>query len=90
MDRAAARSADADAASYRKHVEPPEVARDYEPIHPRHELAGVFKRCSAPVVVVLGAVAKYGFAFAKFASIFVAIGGYALIWGWQFGVGLVR
>jgi Zn-dependent protease len=38
---------------------------------------------------VVGLVIKFGFAFAKFASIFVAVGGYALIWGWRFAIGLV-
>ena len=33
-------------------------------------------------------IAKLGF-LAKFSLVFVAIGGYALIWGWTFGVGIV-
>ncbi len=69
-------------------MEPPEVARDYEPIHPGTNWRELFKRLLGPVVVGLGAIAKYGFAFAKFASIFVAVGGYALLWGWQFGIGV--
>jgi hypothetical protein len=40
-------------------------------------------------VVLLGLIVKFGFAFAKFASIFVAVGGYALLWGWKFAVGFV-
>jgi Zn-dependent protease len=75
--------------SYRKSVEPPEVARDYKPIHPGTDWRDVLRRLFAPILVVLGAVAKYGFAFAKFGSIFIALGGYALLWGWQFGVGIV-
>jgi Zn-dependent protease len=74
--------------SYRNPVEPPEVARDYEPIHPGTNWRDLFRRLLGPVVVAIGAIAKYGFAFAKFASIFVAVGGYALLWGWQFGVGV--
>jgi Zn-dependent protease len=69
-------------------VEPPEVARDYEPIHPGTNWREAGKRLLGPIAVGLGAIVKYGFAFAKFASIFVAIGGYALLWGWQFGVGV--
>ena len=46
-------------------------------------------RIWAPIAVLIGLVAKFGFAFAKFASIFVAVGGYALIWGWKFAVGFV-
>jgi membrane-associated protease RseP (regulator of RpoE activity) len=70
-------------------VEPPEVTRDYEPIQPGTNWREVSKRLLGPVIVGLGAAAKYGFAFAKFASIFIAFGGYALLWGWQFGLGLV-
>jgi Zn-dependent protease len=39
-------------------------------------------------VIALGVIAKLGF-LAKFSLVFVAIGGYALIWGWTFGVGIV-
>jgi Zn-dependent protease len=70
-------------------VEPPEVARDYEPIHPGTNWRDLGKRLLAPVAIAIGTVAKYGFAIAKFGTIFVAIGGYALIWGWRFAIGLV-
>jgi len=78
-------------ASYRKSVEPqpPEAYRQYDPIHRGTDWREFFKRLLGPVVVALGAIAKYGFAFAKFASIFVAIGGYALIWGWRIAIGFV-
>ncbi len=88
MDRARV-VADGLARSYRKSVEPPEVSRDYEPIQPGTNWREGFKRVLGPVVLVIGAIAKWGFAFAKFGSIFIAFGGYALLWGWQFGVGLV-
>jgi len=74
--------------SYRNPVEPPEVARDYEPIHPGTNWRELGKRIAAGIAVVLGAIVKYGFAIAKFGSIFIAIGGYALLWGWKFGVGV--
>jgi Zn-dependent protease len=70
-------------------VEPPEVARDYEPIHPGTNWRELGKRLVAPIAVAIGAIAKYGFAFAKFGSIFVAVGGYALIWGWRIAIGFV-
>jgi len=70
-------------------VEPPEAARDYEPIHPGTNWRNFAKRLLAPVAVAIGTAAKYGFAFAKFGTIFIAIGGYALIWGWRFAIGLV-
>jgi Zn-dependent protease len=70
-------------------MEPPEVTREYEPIHPGPNWRATAKRLVGPIAVGVGAMAKYGFAFAKFATIFVAVGGYALIWGWQFATGLV-
>ena len=80
---------DEQAPSYRTNVEPPEVTRDYEPIHPGTDWRAVLRRIFAPLIVAIGAIAKYGFAFAKFGSIFIALGGYALLWGWQFGAGIV-
>ncbi len=46
-------------------------------------------RLLAPLVVVLGALVKFGAFFLKFFGIFLAIGGYTLIWGWRFAVGIV-
>ncbi len=69
---------------------PPEVPqRDYRPIHPEPAWRSLLRKLWAPIAVVLGLIVKFGFAFAKFASIFVAVGGYALLWGWRFGVGIV-
>jgi Zn-dependent protease len=70
-------------------VEPPEVAREYEPIQPGTNWRELVRRLLAPIAIGLGAAAKYGFAIAKFGTIFVAIGGYALLWGWRFAIGLV-
>jgi Zn-dependent protease len=41
--------------------------------------------------VVAGAIAlaKWSFLLVKAGSIFIAVGAYALIWGWKFGVGIV-
>jgi membrane-associated protease RseP (regulator of RpoE activity) len=63
--------------------------RDYRPIQPEPGWRSLARKIWAPIAVLIGLVVKFGFAFAKFASIFVAVGGYALIWGWQFGVGFV-
>jgi Zn-dependent protease len=63
--------------------------RDYHPIHPEPGWRSLARKIWAPIAVLIGLVVKFGFAFAKFASIFIAVGGYALIWGWQFGVGFV-
>ena len=46
-------------------------------------------RLLAPLVVLLGVVLKFGAFVLKFFGIFLAVGGYALIWGWKFGVGVV-
>ena len=68
----------------------PEIPeREYRPIHPEPGWRSLARKIWAPIAVLIGLVLKFGFAFAKFASIFVAVGGYALIWGWQFGVGFV-
>jgi Zn-dependent protease len=63
--------------------------RDYRPIQPEPAWRSLARKIWAPLAVIIGLVVKFGFAFAKFASIFVAVGGYALLWGWQFGVGFV-
>jgi Zn-dependent protease len=63
--------------------------RDYEPIQPRGtDWRGLWRRITAPIVLLLGLLAKLG-SLAKFGAVFVAFGGYALIWGWQFGLGVV-
>ena len=72
-------------------VEPhSEEIRDYEPIQPGgFDWRGLARRIWAPIAAVVGVAVKFGFVFVKFASIFVAVGGYALIWGWRFGIGFV-
>jgi Zn-dependent protease len=63
--------------------------RDYRPIHPEPAWRMLARKIWAPIAVAIGLVVKFGFAFAKFASVFVAVGGYALIWGWKFAIGFV-
>ena len=70
-------------------VQPEIPERDYRPIHPEPAWRSLLRKIWAPIAVVAGLVLKFGFAFAKFASVFVAVGGYALLWGWKFGVGVV-
>ena len=69
-------------------MEPAE--REYDPIQPRGgtDWRGLWRRITAPIVLLLGLLAKLG-SLAKFGAVFVAFGGYALIWGWQFGLGVV-
>ena len=45
-------------------------------------------RILGPLAVAGGILLKVG-GLLKFASIFIAIGGYALIWGWRWAVGFV-
>jgi Zn-dependent protease len=49
---------------------------------------GLLMRLLAPLILVGGLLLKFGGAL-KFLTIFAAVGGYALIWGWAFGVGIV-
>ena len=69
-------------------MEPAE--REYDPIQPRGgtDWRGLWRRITAPIVLLLGLLAKLG-SLAKFGAVFIAFGGYALIWGWQFGLGVV-
>ena len=69
------------------------VARDgergYEPIGPRGpDWRGPLRRVGGGIIVLLGLAAKLG-SLAKFAALFVAFGGYALIWGWRFALGVI-
>lgn len=67
----------------------PLAERDYEPVQPRGtDWRGWLRRIAAPFVALLGLLAKLG-SLAKFSLVFVAVGGYALIWGWEFAVGFV-
>lgn len=68
----------------------PYPARDYNPIRPGGtDWRGLARRIFGPLIAVAIALAKWTFLLVKFGSIFIAIGGYALIWGWTFGVGIV-
>ena len=66
------------------------VEREYEPIQPRSGIdwRGLWRRITAPIILLLGLIAKLG-SLAKFGAVFIAFGGYALIWGWQFAAGVV-
>jgi len=64
--------------------------RDYDPIQPRGtNWRATFRRLVGPIVAGAIALAKWSFVLVKGASIFIAVGAYALIWGWKFGVGIV-
>jgi Zn-dependent protease len=68
----------------------PYPAHDYNPIRPGGtDWRGKARRVFGPLVAGGIALAKWTFVLVKFGSIFIAVGGYALIWGWRFAVGLV-
>jgi Zn-dependent protease len=62
---------------------PPSPVREHRPLR---DLVG---RLWAVIAAIVGVAIKFGFAVFKFFSIFIAVAGYALIWGWKFGVGFV-
>jgi Zn-dependent protease len=74
------------------------VERGYEPIHPSSPWRDMLKKLWAPIAVVglllwkfkagLAAIFKLKL-FTVVGSAFVSVAAYALIWGWQFGLGLV-
>ena len=71
--------------------QPPDDLRGYEPIQPKGAVdwRGLLRKVWAPIAVVAALILKFGVAALKFGSIFIAVGGYALIWGWSFAVGFV-
>jgi len=63
--------------------------RDYDPIQPRGtDWRGMLRKIFAPLIALGALLLKLG-SLAKFAGIFVAFGGYALIWGWKFALGVI-
>jgi Zn-dependent protease len=64
--------------------------RGYDPIHPRgRDWRGGFRRAIGPLIAAVVALAKWSFLLVKFGSIFIAVGAYALFFGWKFAIGLV-
>jgi Zn-dependent protease len=58
------------------------------PVEGTRERRGLLVRIAGPFLVLGGLALKFGGAL-KFLTIFAAVGGYALIWGWPFAIGLV-
>lgn len=50
---------------------------------------GGFRRFLGPLAAGAVALAKWSFVLVKFSTIFIAVGAYALIWGWKFAIGVV-
>jgi Zn-dependent protease len=63
--------------------------RDYEPIHPEAGWKSLLRKLWAPIVAAIGLTIKFGAFVLKFFGLFISVAGYALIWGWKFGVGFV-
>ena len=55
---------------------------------PASRRGGALGRILAPLLVIGGVLLKVAGSL-KFFGVFLAVGGYALIWGWRFGVGFV-
>jgi Zn-dependent protease len=73
-------------------VEPhtfPEPERGYRPINPEPAWRSMLRKLWAPLAIAVGLAIKFGAATFKFFGIFIAVGGYALIWGWRFAIGFV-
>ena len=74
------------------------VERGYEPIHPSSPWRDTLRKLWAPIAFVgfllwkfkaaAGAIFKFKL-FTVVGSAFVSVAAYALIWGWQFGLGFV-
>jgi len=68
----------------------PTPLREYEPIQPRGtNWGGMLRRLFGPLIAAVFLVAKWGFVLLKFSTIFIAFGGYALLFGWKFAAGFV-
>jgi Zn-dependent protease len=71
-------------------IDDPYAARDAEAEEAaRRQRRGLLMRLLAPVLVLGGLLVKFGAFSIKFFGIFISVGGYALIWGWEFAVGFV-
>ena len=63
---------------------------DYEPLQPeRRDWRETIKRAFGPLIAGALALAKFTFVIAKAGSIFIAVGLYALFFGWWYAVGIV-
>ena len=61
----------------------------YSPLRRPRTAREVLARIWVPIAAVIGFAVKFGVFSVKFFGIFIAVGGYALIWGWKFAIGFV-
>lgn len=59
------------------------------PVEHDRSRTSLLGRLLAPLVVLIGLLVKFGAFAIKFFGIFIAVGGYALIWGFPFAIGFV-
>ncbi len=67
----------------------PEPDPNYSPVRRQRSPRELLGRILAPIAAILGFAVKFGIFSFKFFGIFIAVGGYALIWGWKFAIGFV-
>lgn len=68
---------------------PPDEPPQYNPVQSGPNWRKRIERITGPVIAGVIALAKWSFVLVKFSTIFVAVGAYALIWGWKFAIGVV-
>lgn len=61
----------------------------YDPVHRGPDWRARLRKILAPVAGIGVLLAKWAFVLLKFATIFIAVAAYALIWGWKFAAGVV-
>jgi Zn-dependent protease len=64
-------------------------ARLVNGVEPRTDWGTIVRRAIGPLVTAAIVLAKWTFLLVKLGSIFIAVAGYALIWGWSFAIGFV-
>jgi Zn-dependent protease len=70
-------------------MEPADPEYQYSPIKASPTWREVVRRIFAPLVALGFLLVKFGAFAIKFFGIFISVGGYALLFGWQFAVGFV-
>ena len=67
----------------------PDPDPNYSPVRRPRTLREILARIWAPIAAAIGILFKFGLFSVKFFGIFIAVGGYALLWGWKFAIGFV-
>src|SRR5689334_16814574 len=67
----------------------PEPDPNYSPVRRPRSAREILGGILAPIAAAIGVLLKFGIFSIKFFGIFIALGGYALIWGWKFAIGFI-